>query len=101
MKRNVVARACIPIVVLFLVSLLLGSVVFAEKGAVQSGDAININAATVKELAALPGVGKKKAQAIVAYRVENGKFESVDEIKKIDGIGKKTFNKIRDRVVVE
>lgn len=99
MKRSIVARVCMPAVMLFVVSLFLGSMAFAENNAGQA--AIDLNAATVKELSSLPGVGKKRAQAIVAYRAENGRFESVDEIKKIDGIGKKTFNKIRERVVVE
>ena len=99
MKRNLVARACMSAVVLFVVSLFLGSMAFAENNAGHA--AIDLNAATVKELSGLPGVGKKRAEAIVAYRAENGKFESVDEIRKIDGIGVKTFSKIRERVVVE
>jgi len=99
MKRNIAVRIYMPAVILIVASLLLGSVALAENDSGQG--TIDLNAATVKELAALPGVGKKRAQAIVAYRAENGKFESVDEIRKIDGIGKKTFNKIRDRVVVE
>ena len=99
MKRSLVARACMPAVILFVLSLFLGSMAVAENNSGQG--IIDLNAATVKELAALPGIGKKKAQSIVDYRAENGKFENVDEIRKIDGIGKKIFNKIRDRVVVE
>ncbi len=101
MKRNITVGICKLAVMMFVVSLFLGTMAFAEKGAGQSGDAVNINAATVKELSALPGIGKKKAEAIIAYRTENGKFNTVDEIKKIEGIGKKTFNKIRKQVVVE
>lgn len=99
MKRNLVARGCTAALILFVVGLFLGSMAFAENNSGQG--TIDLNAATVKELAALPGIGKKKAQSIVDYRAENGKFESVDEIRKIDGIGKKIFSKIRDRVVVE
>ncbi len=99
MKRNVLARICVPVVMFFAAALFLGSMAFAENNPGQG--TINLNVATVKELSALPGVGKKRAQAIVAYRAANGKFESVDEIRKIDGIGKKTFGKIRERVVVE
>ena len=99
MKRKVIARICVPVVMLFAAALLMASTAFAVDN---SGHArIDLNAATVKELSALPGVGKKKAEAIVAYRTENGKFESVDEIRKVDGIGKKTFSKLNARVVVE
>ena len=99
MKRNIVAGTSVTAVLFFVAALLLSSMAFAENNASQG--AIDLNAATVKELSALPGVGKKRAQSIIAYRTENGRFESVDEIKKIDGIGKKTFSKIRERVVVE
>ena len=99
MKRNIFARICMRVVILFITALFLGNMALAENNAGQG--TIDLNAATVKELAKLPGVGKKKAQAIVAYRAENGKFESVDEIRKIDGIGKKTLSKLKERVVVE
>jgi len=99
MKRNIAARICLPAVILFVAGLFMGGMAFAENNAGQA--VIDLNTATVKELAALPGVGKKRAQAIVDYRAENGNFESVDEIKKIDGIGKKTFSKISDRVIIE
>lgn len=99
MKRNLVVRGCMAAVILFVVSLFLGSMAFAENNSGQG--TIDLNTATVQELAALPGIGKKKAQSIIDYRAENGKFESVDEIRRIDGIGKKLFSKISDRIVVE
>ena len=101
MKRNIVARICVSVVILFAAALFMGSMSFAENNAGQAGKAININVATVKELAALQGIGKKRAEAIVAYRTGNGKFNSVDDIKKVDGIGKKTFDKLRELLVVE
>lgn len=99
MKRSLVVRGCMAAVILFVVSLFLGSMAFAENNSGQG--TIDLNTATVQELAALPGIGKKKAQSIIDYRAENGKFESVDEIRRIDGIGKKLFSKISDRIVVE
>lgn len=99
MKRNLVVRGCMAAVILFVVSLFLGSMAFAENNSGQG--TIDLNTATAQELAALPGIGKKKAQSIIDYRAENGKFESVDEIRRIDGIGKKLFSKISDRIVVE
>ena len=99
MKRYIIASICVPVVICFAAALLLSSAAFAESNA--GNGSLDLNTATVKQLSALPGVGKKRAEAIVAYRSENGKFERVDEIRKIDGIGKKTLSKISERVVVE
>jgi len=58
--------------------------------------AVNINTATVEELKALPGIGPAKAQAIVDYRKENGHFKSVEDLKKVKGIGEGIFGKLKD-----
>ena len=55
---------------------------------------IDINKADVSELSTLPGVGIKKAEAIVKYRELNGNFTSVDEIVNVSGIGPKMFAKL-------
>lgn len=52
---------------------------------------VNINTADAKTIAAsLAGVGIKKAEAIVADRTKNGVFKSVDDLKRVSGIGEKT-----------
>ncbi len=52
---------------------------------------VNINTADAKTIAAsLAGVGIKKAEAIVADRTKNGAFKSVDDLKRVSGIGDKT-----------
>jgi competence protein ComEA len=53
---------------------------------------VNINtadAATIDD--ALTGVGKKKAAAIIADRTKNGPFKTVDDLKRVSGIGEKTI----------
>lgn len=61
---------------------------------------INLNTATAKQLTQLSGIGKKKAEAIIKYRDENGPFKSVEAIMKVKGIGKKIFEKIKDQLTI-
>jgi len=51
--------------------------------------ALDINTATAKEFTKIKGIGTKKAERIISYRTEHGKFDSVDELKNVKGIGKK------------
>lgn len=65
----------------------------------QALQGIDINQATVEELAQLPYIGVKRAELIVARRSQQP-FASVDELKEIKGIGDKTLEKIRPHVRV-
>lgn len=62
---------------------------------------ININEASVETLASLDGVGETKAQAIVAYRSENGPFESAEDLVQVNGIGDRTLEKNAKRLTVK
>ena len=62
--------------------------------------AVNINTASKDELDVLPGIGPVKAQAIVDYRKANGPFKSVDDLKKVNGIGDATFDKLKGDITV-
>ena len=59
---------------------------------------VDINHADFKTLQTIPGVGPAKAQAIIEYRVDNGDFQSVDDLKHIKGIGDKVFEKLKEHV---
>jgi len=61
---------------------------------------ININTADIEMLAALNGVGEKKAADIIAYREANGKFAKVEDLLNVKGIGEKTLEKNRERLSV-
>lgn len=57
--------------------------------------AVNVNTATAEELTALPGIGEKRAQAILEIRKEKGGFKSVDELTEVKGIGPANLEKLR------
>ena len=61
---------------------------------------VDINTASVEELASLKRVGKSYAERIVAYREENGPFKSPEEIMNVKGIGQRTFEQNKDVIVV-
>jgi comEA protein len=61
---------------------------------------LNINAATLTELEALPGIGFTLAQAIINYREEHGDFLSLDEIEQVSGVGQERVDGIKDLVEV-
>jgi len=56
---------------------------------------VDINKANQKELETLHGIGVKKAQKIIAFRKENGCFQSIEDLAKVKGIGPKTIEKNR------
>jgi len=61
---------------------------------------IDINRAEAWLLQALPGIGETRAQAIVEYRKKNGRFASIDDLTKVDGIGQATYDKIKHLITV-
>lgn len=61
---------------------------------------VNINTADTAQLTTLSGIGQKKAEAIIAYREENGPFKSVEELKEVSGIGEKTVEKLRPSITI-
>ena len=65
-----------------------------------SSDVININTANLEQLMKISGVGKTKAEAIISYREKNGDFKKKEDITKVKGIGKATFEKIKDKIEV-
>lgn len=66
-----------------------------------SGGLVNLNAATQEDLETLTGIGPSKANAILEYRETVGKFKEVDDLKKVTGIGEKTFERLRDSISVK
>ena len=61
---------------------------------------VNLNTATVAELQTLPGIGAKTAERILQYREKNGPFKKIEELMNVQGIGEKSFLKLRPQVSV-
>ena len=67
----------------------------------QSIKPLNLNTATSEELQSLPGIGEIRANAIIAYREQHGKFLYIEELMEISGIGESIFDSIKDFIAVE
>ena len=61
---------------------------------------IDVNKADAKTFATLPGIGLRKAQAIVHYREAHGDFTDIEQLKKVKGISDKLLLKIKQKVAV-
>ena len=61
---------------------------------------INLNKATLEELQTLEGIGESKAKAIIAYREEKGKFNNIEELLEVSGIGEKLYETIKTNITV-
>ena len=81
-------------ILLAFLALTLSAVVYAAP--------VNINTADAQTLSKnIKGVGLKKAQAIIAYREQNGSFKSIEDLKKVKGIGNKLLEKNNGLLVIE
>jgi competence protein ComEA len=72
----------------------------SSAGHLSPGQTVNINTATLEELDALPGIGPTKAQAIIDYRNEHGRFNSIEDIQNVKGIKEGEFSKLKDYIRV-
>lgn len=74
--------------------------IYGGVGEEQEPQKIDINRAEVWLLKALPEIGETLAQRIVDYRQQNGPFHNIHDIVKVDGIGKATYEQIKDLITV-
>jgi competence protein ComEA len=86
-------------VVALAVTLLLGASGLAGPASAEVEHRVDINTASAAELASLPGIGDSKAKAIIEYRAADP-FRTVEDLKKVKGIGDKTFESLRPNLMV-
>ena len=87
--------------VLMLVVLTTGGIQAQETAETSKAIQIDINTADPVTLAhALEGIGEKKAQAIIEYRNEHGPFTSIYQLVEVYGIGEKTIERNKDKILV-
>jgi competence protein ComEA len=91
----------IALVVITVLSLGTVAAFAQESGKAQSGtQMINLNSATVPQLETLPGIGRSTAEKIVEYRQKNGGFKKIEDLMNVQGIGEKSFLKLKPLVTV-
>jgi len=61
---------------------------------------VSLNRASKEELESLPRIGPKLAQAIIDYREKYKGFKNIEEIKLVQGIGEKMYEKIKDKITI-
>lgn len=91
-------KQILTIMSLMILALSAASTMAASKAAFNG--ILNVNTASAEELTQLPGIGKSKAEAIVAYRQAHP-FKAVSELTEVKGIGQKLLEKIQSHVTVD
>lgn len=74
--------------------------VMAQKPNTATAEKVNLNSASAEQLQSIPGIGPATAKAIIEYRTKAGKFNRIEEIINVKGIGEKKFQKIKDRLIL-
>ena len=97
--RNQVVKIAFVISILFIWIVLGESMVMAEEKLV--GKTVNINTATLEELAQVPLITPELARAIVAYREEVGDFQFVEELLLVEGFDRKLFLRVQSFFLLE
>lgn len=72
-----------------------------ESDGTDAEDKVNINSADIDKLTSLPGIGEAKAKSILSYREEHGAFQSIEELKNVEGIKDGVFNKVKDLISIQ
>lgn len=78
----------------------VGELPALDAGGAVVGGKVNLNTADLSALETLPRVGPALAERIIAWREQNGRFDAVNDLLNVTGIGEKTFEGLRELVTV-
>jgi len=98
MITNVLARVLVG--VLLIVSATPVAARQAPQTAARAAAAVDINTASVADLEGLPGIGRRTAERIVEHRQKNGAFKKIEELMNVQGIGEKSFLRLKPLITV-
>jgi|YNPMSStandDraft_1061717.scaffolds.fasta_scaffold06004_5 comEA protein len=76
------------------------TIITQKRGNSLEKKSIDINKATVEELKKLPGIGEKTALRIIEYREKYGGFKKIEDLMRVERIGQKTFDKIKEYIKI-
>lgn len=77
---------------------LAAALLIPAQAALAEGELLNVNTATVEQLAAVPGLNDDLAKNIVQYRDDMGDLQSLDELTEVPGISKDLLGKLKDYI---
>lgn len=77
------------------------NVLIQQEGETSMSGKINVNKASLEELQQIRGIGPALAEKIIAYREETGKFQTVEDLKNVSGIGDKKYETIKEYIEVK
>mgnify|MGYP002655970985 CR=1 FL=1 len=80
---------------------LSASTVTSSSSRDEKSQGVNVNQADAAELQTINGIGPAKAEAIIAYREENGEFQQIEDLRKISGFGEKTVERLKSQLIVK
>jgi competence protein ComEA len=100
MKNFFHKSVAMNLAILIFLSLLGSGLAQSQNQSKPASGKININTASSAELESLPRIGPKVAQRIIDYRTQNGPFKKVEDLLKVQGIGEKIFNQLKDQITV-
>ena len=72
----------------------------SSRAASRDSRRVDLNHATASDLEALPGIGPKLAQRVIEHRASHGPFAKVEDLRQVEGIGHKKFDRLRPHVLV-
>jgi comEA protein len=99
-KLTIMRKSLLISIALFAFTLVAATAA-AQTPAEKPVGVVNINTATVAEIAFLPGIGEKTAAAVVAHREQNGPFKKTTDLMQVKGIGDRTFERLSPYLTVE